>query len=501
MDQMKKATTEFLKRTAAFCESRKREILNTPDTIKITGTTYYVSAEGDDSNDGRTPETAWKTLEKVSSASFEVNDGVRFRRGDVFRGCVTPSAGVTYAAYGSGPKPEIRGWKKNLADKSLWTLIDPEHHIWQLNEKILDAGTLVFNEGEKHCRKLIPSYIDGKFVCREDESKAFILADEMTLDLDLFCKHDDVLTTVPSHGQDFPVPDIDNQIPGDLFLRCDMGNPGEIFDSIEAIPFGSTFRCQRLSNIKIDNIAIKYTNFAVSAGDDSRGLHVTNCEIGWIGGCVQMYLGLDPNYPEGGRGSVTRYGNGVEIYGGCDDYVVSNCYIYQVYDAGITHQAGAPIRYDMKNIRYSNNLIEYCVYGIEYFLYLMEGGEGSHMENVEICQNIFRYSGYGWGQQRHNFHTPAHIKGWSYENPAVNFAVHDNIFGEAGYRMVHLVAKKAESCPKMYCNTYIQDYGKSLGKYGANESYEPDDIIFDENVASAIEDVFNEYNPKVYCIK
>lgn len=34
--------------------------------------------------------------------------------------------------------------------------------------KGLDVGTLVFNGGEAHSVKLIPSYIRGRFVCRDD---------------------------------------------------------------------------------------------------------------------------------------------------------------------------------------------------------------------------------------------------------------------------------------------------------------------------------------------
>lgn len=57
-----------------------------------TGTAYYVSNDGDDNNDGLTPETAWRTLDKVSeSCGFDGNailqpgDAVFFRRGDIFR--------------------------------------------------------------------------------------------------------------------------------------------------------------------------------------------------------------------------------------------------------------------------------------------------------------------------------------------------------------------------------------------------------------------------------
>ena len=495
------ASESFLAQIQALSDQRKAEIRNAPDQLVIKGTVYYVSNLGNDENDGKTPETPWKTLNKVSETPLCPGDGVLFRRGDLFRGFLEASAGVSYGAYGTGDKPKFYGWEKNLADPALWELYDEVHHIWKHTEKILDCGTLVFNDGQAHCRKLIPSYLHGKFVCRDDENRDFNMAEEMTPNLDIVCFYEERLTDKPSKGEDFLIPMIDDLSFGDLYLRCDQGNPGQVFSSIEALPKRSIFRVRRNDNVTIDNLCIKYTGaHAISAGGEQvKGLHVSNCEIGWIGGGIQHYFGTDPNYPQGRRGTVTRYGNGVEIYGGCEDYSVSNCYIYQIYDAGITHQVtthGAP-RY-MTGIRYFDNLVEYCVYSIEYFLEKLDGDTESYMDDCEMYGNILRFSGYGWGQQRHNTYTPAHIKGWSYENTASNYSVHDNIFDRAAYRMVHLVAKKQESCPQMDRNTYIQKYGMTLGQYGANEIEEPENMGFDENVEGKIKTVFGEKDPKIY---
>lgn len=500
---MKTIENEFLNNIETISQKRKEEILSAKDNITIIGTTYYVSADGNDENDGKTPSTAWKTLSKVSSANLLPGDGVAFRRNDTFRGCVNTKEGVSYFAYGEGDKPKLYAWDKNLADPSLWQIYDKEHNIWKLNELILDCGTLVFNEGEAHSRKLIPSYKYGKFVCRDNESKDFVLADEMTCDLDLFCSYTERMTTYPSKGENFPVPVVEFDNYGDLYLRCDKGNPGEIFTSIEALAKRNMFTVKNIDNVKIDNICMKYIGaHAIAAGGKCcKGLHVTNCEIGWIGGTIQNYLGVDPNYPEGMRGSVTRYGNGVEIYGGCDDYLVKDCYIYQCYDAGITHQyttRGEKI--GMTNIRYLDNLVEYCVYSIEYFLEKINEKE-SYIEDCVMAGNILRHSGYGWGQQRHNTHTPAHIKGWSYENTASNYVIYNNIFDRAAYRMLHLVAKYESSLPYMCSNTYIQNEGMMLGQYGANEISEPEILPFDSNAEQTIYSVLKENNAKVCIIK
>ena len=247
---------------------------------------------------------------------------------------------------------------------------------------------------------------------------------------------------------------------------------------------------------------MKYGNFGIAGGGLNRkGLRITNCEIGWIGGCIQSYYGDDPNHPEGVRGEVTRYGNGIEIYGGCTDFTVENCYFYQIYDAAMSHQVTTRGRHiEMKNVLYKDNLVENTVYSIEYFLDMTEGDTSSFMDNIEMCGNILRESGYGWGQQRHNVDTPAHIKGWSYENTARNYRVHHNLFDRAAYRMVHLVAKKQESCPHMWENTYVQHRGATLGQYGANEITEPPILSYDESAKEKIERILGEENPTVYVI-
>lgn len=76
--------------------------------------TYYVdSSRPDDSGDGQSPETAWKTLAKVNGGSFAPGDFVLLKRGGVWREQLTvPSSGIagfpiTFGAYGTGANPKI----------------------------------------------------------------------------------------------------------------------------------------------------------------------------------------------------------------------------------------------------------------------------------------------------------------------------------------------------------------------------------------------------------
>ncbi len=502
---LQKITPAELSELRKLYDSRINEILKGGECPPIRGTTYFVSAEGCDQNDGLTPETPWKTTEKVSSANLAAGDGVLFRRGDIFRGGIKAAAGVTYSAYGEGKKPCIYGWKENLADPKLWELYDSEHHIWKYTKKIFDCGTLVFGEDEKHSYKHIPSYLGGKYVCRDDESREFIMQEELTGDLDIYWHLEELTTYSPVKDEDFPIPALTYEYnpEGELFLRCDGGNPGDIFDSIEAVPKLSGIRTCGQPDITISNITFKYIGIhGVAAGGRSvKNLRVEYCDFGWIGGTIQNYFGLDPNYPEGGRGTVTRYGNGVEIYGGCDGYTVSNCYFYEIYDAGATHQVTTNgQKYVMENILYENNVFDKCVYGIEYFLDMTEGDTESYMKNVKIRGNIFLNGGYGWGQQRHNKHTPALIKGWSYYNAAEDFEICENIFSRSAYRMVHLVAEKSAYCPKMQSNTYIQDQGGMIGQYGGKEQGEPPILPFDEAADTTIKNVLGEEDSLVLAL-
>ena len=500
---MKTATSEFLQKLDAAAEDRRQSILSAADALMVSGQTYYVSGCGDDAADGRTPRTAWRTLARVNGAALCPGEGVRFRRGDIFRGQLIAQSGVGYGAYGSGDKPKLYAWDFDLADPALWEINDEERRIWRLKVRTPDAGTLVFNGGEAHCRKLIPSYLNGGFVCRDRPDVAFDMAVEMTRDLDLFCDWRGRTTTVPSRGEDFPIPDFGPDALGELYLRCDAGNPGEVWHSIELLAKRHLIRVGECADVHIDNLCLRYTGeHAITAGGDCvRGLTVTNCEIGWIGGSIQHYFGTDPNYPQGGRGTVTRYGNAVEIYGGCDGYRVENCWIYQCYDAGITHQISTFGKtYRIDHVRYTGNLVENCVYSIEYFLEKTEPGE-SCMTDIEIDHNMLRFSGFGWGQQRHNTDTPAHIKGWSYENTARNFRIHDNLFDRAAYRMLHLVAKDQGSLPEMAGNIYVQHLGAMLGQYGANQSVEPSMLSFDDNTDEKISWILQDACAETYGIE
>ncbi len=78
-----------------------------------TGTTYYVSNSGADSNNGTSAATAWQTLAKVNSATFLPGDTIYLQRGGSWNEeLVPPSSGasgnpITFDAYGTGAAPVL----------------------------------------------------------------------------------------------------------------------------------------------------------------------------------------------------------------------------------------------------------------------------------------------------------------------------------------------------------------------------------------------------------
>ncbi len=358
----------------------------------------------------------------------------------------------------------------------------------EIKGKILDVGTLVFDDGAAHSRKLIPNFIDGKFYLRDDIQKEFDMVAEMTEDLDLFCDYREV-----KEGNKVPI--INGESFGDLYLRCDKGNPGELYSSIEPLLRFNLIVVKSHKGVTIDNLCIKYVGaHGIGGGGFVSDLTVTNCEFGWIGGGIQFY---DVNQ----NGRVTRYGNAIEIYGGCENYIAANNYIYEVYDAGITHQYRVTSKNRMENIIYKDNLIEKCVYGIEYFLDQLEGESESRIRNCVMKDNFIRLSGYGWGQQRPDIDTPAAVKSWNHTNMSEDFLIKDNIFDRGDYHFLHLCAITDEHCPTLNGNTYIQNLGRPLGKFGGYEKADPPIHTFDMQAEEKINNIFGDKNAEVYYIE
>ena len=363
-------------------DALRTKILNAKDTLKKTGRVWYISRKGNDANAGDSPERAWYSVSgyNANKSEIQAGDTVLFERGGVYRGGIRMVNGVTYGAYGTGPKPAIYGSPNNYAVKDFWEQTDIQN-VWKCTEAVSgDIGNIIFNHG------------------RAVGIRVFTSEKKLAANLQYYYNQDEA----------------------SVYLYLEK-NPAEVFYDIEFGVAGNLMQSEvNPEGITIDNLSLKYGGtHAIRFEEGARNIKVTNCDIGWVGGCVHFY---------DAAGNPTRLGNGVELWNACDNVLVENNWIYQMFDTGITNQGGMTADgYVQSNITYRGNLIEYCTMSVE----LWTGGqERDTMKNVTVENNIMRFAGYGWGMVRTNHKSTCHI--WSSTGDrtytAINCTIRNNIF-------------------------------------------------------------------------
>ncbi len=319
----------------------RQKNLNLPDTPPKTERVYYFSYKGDDQNDGMTPETPWKSLSRLSRVI--PNSTVLFERGGVYRGGKNPAkSNVFYGAYGNGPKPQILGSLQNYSVPEMWK--NEAKNIWIIEiEGFNNVGQIIFDHGVVSAMKEIKiSDLTSNYMYYCDEA-------------------------------------------GKIYLYFDKGNPALYHADIEIMDLSTAsniFGCGgNASNITFENLCIKYGNFGITTGGYTSNITIRGCEIGFMGGCSM-------SVPKR-----TRWGNGVEIWGNAENILIENCNVYQCYDAGLTHQCATDPKNTSiyENIRYTENLIEFCQYNFEFF---NSKTKGSYSKDVLYNKNICRFAGY-----------------------------------------------------------------------------------------------------------
>ncbi len=392
-EEVKKAADDLLKEIEEF-----------PDTVKAKegSKTYYVANDGDDNNDGLSPEKPLKTIH-AASIKTKSGDAVLLKRGDFWREAISGRDGVSYGAYGKGNKPTLYGSIDGLSLE--WEQDEENENIWKVDVGTSsDIGLMIFDHGKAFGNK---------------KNKL----SEVIQNYNFYFEKRG--TTV--------------------YLYYDKGNPTEDFYSIEIGP--DVCIVTPGGNSTIQNLRLMYTGgFGVSYGYKDEVM-LQGLVIGYIGG----------SYMSG----TVRYGNGVQLWASCDGHYIDHCHVYQCYDAGITPQFlkdSGTADVTEKNIKYTNNLLEYSVYNIEYFLHNTTG----EFSDVEFSNNILRYAGYGWGTlSRPNKTTPANIQGGN-SCKSENFVIKDNIFVHGYPRLIRIENTNGSAMPVFSGNTYIVNKTRNL---------------------------------------
>lgn len=408
-------------------DSLRNQILDAVSEAHTTGTVWYISNSGNDQNSGTSPDAAWASLGALDFYKDKIKpgDAVLLNRGDVFRGNIIAQSGIYYGAYGKGDKPCIYGSKENSA-KAEWLLY--EDQIWALQTVLpSDPGIVVLNHGEK---------IGVKKLGLPDLKE----------ELDFFYEG------------------------GRLYMRC-KEDPSSVYDSIEIGCNKTLFLIPENSEgVTVENLTFKYTGaHGLRALNGVKNITIKTCEFGWIGGSL-----LDDQ---------TRYGNGIEFWQGCENILVEQCWIYQIYDSGITHQGTDT--YLVKDLTLRQNLVEYCGMGsIEYW---HNNAAQNSIENILYEKNMLRFVGYGWGNQRLDTEVPCHIySNGANPNKAKNFQIRENIFELSTHNLLSIQSQE-RTLPALNGNTYIQTKGGFLGCYGSGAQR-----IFDDTASTIVKEKWGD---------
>lgn len=459
------AFLEGVKQKEAGIINRQTSIVKAETYTKgetYTGTAYYISSiNGKDDNDGTTLDTPWKSLYKLDEirTSLKEGDAVFFERGSVWREELACEPGVTYSAYGTGEKPAFYGSQKNGTGTENWTLYKTsgDAKIWKFNQSVTECGGIVFNDGESYASRVYSEY-DGTKMISVTDGTEFVVEEQLKKDLQ-FC---DIYSL---EGNSLPICVYDVDTTGSIYLRCDSGNPGEVYRSIEFQTSPKTkFGYHGLVNANrcygselgcvIDNLCVKYVDTVGIKTQGNDNVLIQNCEVAWIGGNSLGYDGK-AGVPAAGEGIATN-GNGT---------IVRNCYIHDCFDGGLNYEPASGTNDSYSNIVIDGNLVERCMSGI--FFGHTDAETIKLIHNFSIKNNYFLYSGYGWSSDENYDFT---WKNKNYEGTSLNFLdipncndgiyVENNVLYLAKSSLIHCAMDK-DNYPHLSGNTYVQDrYGR-----------------------------------------
>ena len=282
---------------------------------------YYVNpAGGNDSGDGLSPASAFKTHE---GRVFLPGDSVLFRRGCVIRGVLEACSGepgkpVFYGAYGVGERPAFLG-SVAVGNPEDWEEYRP--NVWRCCKALpSEACNLIFNGGRSsgHLR-----WQPGQLV-RQGQWHYTGIGSSSSADSGGAVPH----------------------APGVLTLYSE-GNPGTRYDGIECALWGERRLASGKRHIVLDGLS--FQNGGVHGYQEIEAGYITirNCEFCNIGGAVWS------------REHGIRFGNAVEFWEGAKDILVEDCVFRQIYDSGVTHQ-GCDDSGEPQRIVFRNNLFIEC---------------------------------------------------------------------------------------------------------------------------------------------
>lgn len=372
---------------------------NDVDPATVTGTCYYISNNGDDSNSGTSPDSPWRTfknLYKVIGGGWLIKsmpqpgDAVFLERGSVFNksddeiGYLDFGVGVTYSAYGEGPKPVISN--EFIMDEPAGKWVKTEYaNVWRLDYDITcHPGNISFVKPDG-------TELWGIFTMVSDYENPYSGGKTKSYGLvsngeESFFSGNVKFTNPGCLKNNLEY--FGDMVNGGLYVYYDKGNPGEVFKEIH-ISLSSEQLSSTFNDVKstiptvIDNISFKYNGGGGIGTGDAENVIIRNCTFEWIGG---MYQGKD-----------VRFGNAIQNWGSCDGFFVLDCYFKDIYDAAVSTQGNSGI---MTNFYSSRCVLDRCDLPYEFFNHgnpeLNEYYPEPELSNLFITDNYVINTGVGF---------------------------------------------------------------------------------------------------------
>ena len=352
----------------------------------------YLAADGNDADDGLTPSTAWRTVDRLN-VGLPSGGTALLRCGDVFYGTIEVKGGIdgdhrtVIASYGTGAKPMV-SCTKNLRD-------DPG--IWQPRV----ASAVRYNYWVME----LTNSLNYTGVRSSDANPGFLLVDGVVKPWKHFCSHD------VNRQWDFAGED------GLLYVYS-TNNPALLSHDIRVAVNVHGLRLS--SHTAVSNLAVVATGaHGIYAGWSSTptvDMRISDCVFENIGGSELVNFGK----------LRVRYGNGVEFGSNCADAVVERCEFRGIYDVAFTMQ-GSPSVIGWSDIHMRNCVIRDSSQAFE--VWCKEAAPGLGFSRCSFTGNRTVNVGGGWGAlTRPNRSVATPLLLYRMETDTVDITVAGNVF-------------------------------------------------------------------------
>lgn len=321
---------------------------------------FVDDVDGDDSADGTSPETAWRSLARVNAFIPRTSTRISFKRGGTWRGQLVLHGGsaargwVAFSAYGAptAPKPSFidsvdvsdgwadpeldgvweRSWEEDLALPGGDVAQGPGN-LWFLD----DAGAVTRWGFRKQRRDQLAR--EGDFFYAPTEHRLSLVAH------------------APPSGR----------------IEASRNRTWADFS-------GQSF-------LVVEDLSIRFAGGYALRGHAAGHLRFRRLDVSWSGGGTK-------------QGEYVRLGNGVELEGSIEDAVVEDSRFFQLYDTGVDSQATGSAWFTQRGVTFRRNVISRM--GLACFELWGRGASGSRFDDVRFEHNTCLFSGGGWGFEQHD---------------------------------------------------------------------------------------------------